>query len=73
MLLVFCKDRPGAIGQVGGALGKVGVNIARMTFSRAEAGGDALLALNLDGTADEETCRKIRSLPIVERVVRFSF
>ena len=41
-------DRPGVIGTVGQALGDAGVNIASAQVGRAEAGGEALMALALD-------------------------
>jgi len=69
LLLVFGRDKPGAIGRVGVALGKAGINIARMTFGRQQAGGDALLALNLDSPCDEKTLASIEALPEVQRAV----
>jgi D-3-phosphoglycerate dehydrogenase len=67
--MVFHSDVPGLIGKVGDALGKAGVNIARMASGRKEAGGKALLALNLDTRCDKATLDKIRRLSVVERVV----
>lgn len=51
-------DRPGIIGQIGGALGERGVNIATMQVGRREAGGEALMAMAVDsrigpGVVDE--------------------
>jgi D-3-phosphoglycerate dehydrogenase len=69
VLMVFHSDVPGLIGKVGDALGKAGVNIARMASGRKEAGGKALLALNLDTRCDKATLDKIRRLSVVERVV----
>jgi len=51
-------DRPGIIGQIGGALGERGVNIAAMQVGRREAGGEALMAMAVDsriasGVVDE--------------------
>lgn len=67
ILVVFGNDVPGLIGQVGATLGDAGVNIARMGFGRQEAGGEALLALNLDTACDEETLEEIRGLSVVQR------
>ncbi len=68
ILVVFGKDMPGLIGKVGAMLGDAGVNIARMGFGRREAGGSALLGLNLDSPCDERTAERIQSLGVVQRV-----
>ncbi|WP_446037855.1 phosphoglycerate dehydrogenase [Streptomyces sp. SID1143] len=44
------SDRPGVVGTVGRILGEVGINIAGMQVSRAEEGGEALVALTVDDT-----------------------
>jgi len=72
LLLVFAKDKPGAIGRVGETLGRAGINIARMTFGREAAGGNALLALNLDNPCDQDTLEQILELDIVEQAVLVS-
>ena len=41
-------DRPGMIGKVGTIMGEAGVNIASMQVGRNEAGGTALMGLNVD-------------------------
>ena len=69
LLMVFAKDRPGLIGKVGEVLGRTSINIARMTFSRKEAGGEALLALNLDSPCGEEALKRIRALDLVEKAI----
>jgi len=69
LLLVFGQDKPGLIGSIGEVLGNAGVNIARMTFGRAQAGGECLLALNLDNACGEDALKAIRSLALVERAV----
>ena len=48
------KDRPGIVGYIGTLMGKYKVNIASMTLSRNEAGGEALTVLNLDGVPPQE-------------------
>jgi len=72
LLLVFAQDKPGLIGAVGESLGNSGINIARMTFGRARAGGAAMLALNLDMPCDEQALAELSALPLVERAVRLS-
>jgi len=72
LLLVFSQDKPGLIGQVGEALGKAGINIARMTFSRQAPGGEALIALNLDSPAGEDSLKAICEWDIVDKAVQLS-
>jgi len=48
IFLLENRDRPGIVGHVGMLLGKHKVNIAGMSLSRNEAGGEALTVLNLD-------------------------
>ncbi len=69
VLVVFGDDVPGLIGKVGLCLGDGGVNIARMGFGRRDAGGRALIALNLDAACDGATLERIRNLDDVHRVV----
>ncbi len=42
------EDRPGVIGTIGAGFGEAGVNIAAAQVGRADAGGEALMALSLD-------------------------
>ncbi|MCK4374513.1 MAG: phosphoglycerate dehydrogenase [Candidatus Brocadiae bacterium] len=69
VLAVFGSDVPGLIGTVGAMLGDAGVNIARMGFGRQEAGGKALLALNLDMACDEATLDRLRALDLIEKAI----
>ena len=48
LLLLENRDVPGIVGLVGTLLAKHNVNIAGMSLSRNEAGGEALTVLNLD-------------------------
>ncbi len=48
ILFLRYTDKPGVVGAVGNALGKAGINIAGMQVARASAGGEALMALNVD-------------------------
>lgn len=54
LLVILDKDRPGLVGCVGSTLGRHGINIARMTFGRKEAGGRAILVLNLDRSSEAD-------------------
>jgi len=54
------EDRPGMIGTVGKILGDAGVNIAGMQVSRAEKGGQALVALSVDSAIPADILQEIR-------------
>jgi D-3-phosphoglycerate dehydrogenase / 2-oxoglutarate reductase len=53
IFLLENRDRPGIVGHVGTLLGTHKVNIAGMSLSRNEAGGEALTVLNLDSVPGE--------------------
>jgi D-3-phosphoglycerate dehydrogenase len=52
-------DRPGVIGAVGAGFGEAGVNIAAAQVGRRAAGGEALMALSLDGPVPTDTLEAI--------------
>jgi len=52
VLLLENRDVPGIVGRVGTLLGQHQVNIASMSLSRTEIGGQALTLLNLDTRPD---------------------
>jgi D-3-phosphoglycerate dehydrogenase len=62
-LLIYHRDRPGLIGQVGRITGKSDINIAFMAVGRLEARGEALMALTLDEPTTPEARAEIESLP----------
>jgi D-3-phosphoglycerate dehydrogenase len=55
--LLFLRyiDRPGVVGVVGNALGKLQINIADMQVGRTQEGGQALMALTVDSVIPKET------------------
>jgi D-3-phosphoglycerate dehydrogenase / 2-oxoglutarate reductase len=55
------RDRPGIVGYVGTIMGKHKVNIAGMSLSRDEAGGEALTVLNLDSVPGEALIKDLTS------------
>lgn len=61
VLLLENLDRPGIVGHLGTLLGESKVNIASMSLSRNEVGGQALTLLNLDSAPDEVLLAKITS------------
>ena len=67
-MIIRHVDITGAIANVTGIVARKGVNIANMQGYRREAGGDAMIVLELDGVADEQTIEEIRQLPCVQGV-----
>ena len=61
ILLLENRDRPGIVGHLGTILGQNSVNIASMSLSRNEVGGQALTLLNLDSAPDEALLAKVTS------------
>lgn len=68
LLVIFDRDRPGLIGDIGHILGSQGINIARMTFGRKAAGGDAISVLNLDKAPNEDIVRAVERVDSVHHV-----
>ena len=68
LLVVFDRDRPGLIGEIGRILGSHGINIARMTFGRKTAGGEAITVLNLDRVPPQEVLRAVEQMEDVSQV-----
>lgn len=54
LLLIGNRDRPGMVGQFGSILAQHQVNIAGMSLSRNQEGGEALVVLNLDTLPNQE-------------------
>ena len=59
MAFFLYKDRPGVIGKIGTIVGEAGVNIATMDVGRTEAGGSALMGINLDSALATDTLDRI--------------
>ena len=72
LLVIENRDRPGIVGYLGTLMGKHGVNIAGMSLSRNEEGGQALTILNLDEAPGAALLKEllaeedIRSAQVVE-------
>lgn len=60
LLLVRNEDRPGIVGLLGTVLGRHGVNIANMSLSRDDAGGEALTVLHLDSAPPAAALDELR-------------
>ncbi len=59
IFLLENRDRPGIVGHVGTLFGKHKVNIAGMSLSRDEAGGEALTVLNLDSVPGDALIKEL--------------
>ncbi|MBN1527085.1 MAG: phosphoglycerate dehydrogenase [Candidatus Omnitrophica bacterium] len=68
MLVIYNKDVPGIIGQIGTILGESKVNIAGMSFGRAAKGGKACTVLNIDSDVPKDVLEKIRNAENIEEV-----
>jgi D-3-phosphoglycerate dehydrogenase/(S)-sulfolactate dehydrogenase len=68
--VILCEndDAPGVVGNLGGALGAAGVNIARISLSRLEDRSRAFAFLNVDSAPSPEVLEKLRKLPHVRFV-----
>ncbi len=64
LLLTRNRDVPGVIGQIGTALGNLGVNIATFALGRRSPvhGAEAVAMVRLDGTINESVLDKIRAI-----------
>lgn len=67
MLLARNRDIPGVIGQVGMALGNLGVNIATFALGRREPvrGAEAVSLVRLDGQVDASIVQHILAIPSI--------
>jgi D-3-phosphoglycerate dehydrogenase len=66
-LLIYHRDRPGLIGEVGRITGRADINIAFMAVGRLEARGEALMTLTLDEEATPEVLAEIEALNDIYR------
>ena len=62
LLVCGFLDKPRVIGPVCTVLGDEGVNIAGMQVGRENAGGEAVMVLNVDSPVGEETIKKIKKV-----------
>jgi len=67
ILYISNRDEPGVVGQVGSALGKLGVNIATFTLGRRQAqrGSDAVSLIRLDGEVTDAILDPIRAIAAI--------
>jgi D-3-phosphoglycerate dehydrogenase / 2-oxoglutarate reductase len=75
LLFLRYSDKPGVVGIVGQALGKVGVNIAGMHIARDRAGGSALMVITVDSAVADSVVNSLKgeiSADLVESVTLVS-
>ncbi len=74
IFLMTNKDRPGIVGYIGTLMGKYQINIASMSLSRQQAGGEALTVLNLDSVPSQDLLDEVQRDPDISnvRVVKLS-
>ncbi len=68
ILLVIHEDRPGMIGKVATALGKLNINIGGMQVGRKDKGGLQLMVLILDQELKKEDTKAIAGIGGVKKV-----
>ena len=73
MILIYNQNKPGAIGSIGNALGKHGINISRMQVGQDEDGRKNVVFLKTDTQVPEPVLQDLKSLPLVDTVVPLSF
>ncbi len=70
IILCVNDDSPGVVGHIGTVLGAAGVNIARISLSRAAAGAAAVSLLNVDSEPSPVVLDTLRAIPHVREVRR---
>jgi D-3-phosphoglycerate dehydrogenase / 2-oxoglutarate reductase len=73
MLFITNKDTPGFIGSLGTTLGDAKINIATFHLGRAEAGGDAIALIEIDGPPAGQVMDNICKLEQVVQVKALNF
>ncbi len=63
LLVIYNRDVPGVIGNIGTCLGRHGINISGMYNGRGEPGGTAITLVNIDGTAPPGVLEDLAGLP----------
>jgi len=66
ILLLENTDRPGIVGHIGTLLAQHRINIANMSLTRNQEGGDALTVLNLDTMPDQKVLDALLAVEFVK-------
>ena len=73
MLYITNHDKPGVIGDLGGALGDAGINIATFHLGRAAEGGDAIALLQIDQPLAPNVLDTVSGLSNIVQVKQLAF
>ena len=73
MLFVINQDKPGFIGNLGGVLGRNGVNIATFHLGRKAPNGNALALIQVDEKIDSATLEEVHAISEVLQAYSLSF
>lgn len=65
MLICNYKDKPGVIGKVATVLGDHGINIGSMQVGRQHAGGEAVMALQLDDPVPHDVLNILQEIDLI--------
>ena len=68
MLMVFNKDVPGIIGEIGTIFGDNSINIASVSFGRDVKGGNAVSVWNVDSDVQKKVLDDIKSAKNIQEV-----
>lgn len=68
MVVIFCKDKPGIIGNIGTVVGKKEINIAHMTFGRKGSSDNSIALLSVETAVPGETVDEIKKMNGIESV-----
>ncbi len=63
MLVIYNRDLPGTVGNIGTTLGEAGINIARLFLGRDRQEGTAIIIINVDTEVPRKVIEKIRKVP----------
>jgi len=63
MLVIYNKDLPGTVGNIGTIIGESGINIARLFLGRDREQGTAIIIINVDTEVSKDTIDKISDVP----------
>ena len=70
ILMLHNEDRPGRVGAVGVALGKMGVNISAMDVGKRDEEGEAIMVLSVDRALGVAEIERLLAVDGIEKVVQ---
>ncbi len=69
MGIIKYEDLPGTIGEIGGILGNLGINIAEMIVGRKTEGGEAVMVIKVDQEITDEAINELESNTNIDSAV----